>query len=120
MCGPIGKMNAEVSHAAAGKKIGEVKSVARALPGLECRPIFPLVKIDKSGGPLSAGLRFLFPDMQNLLRGCVANRCAQSRDVFVSQTGERRINGANFERPSKPFQSQHLHVAKGVRDNRVT
>ena len=47
MCGPIGKMHAEVSHAAAGKKIGEVESVARSLSGLECLPIFLLVKIDK-------------------------------------------------------------------------
>src|SRR5438132_3179560 len=102
------------------EKVGEVKRVARPLPGLESRAIFSLVKIDNRSRPFATGLRFFFPNPQNLLRRRVTNRRAQSGEVLVTQAGERWINRADFKRHAELFQSQHLRVAKGLRDDRVT
>src|SRR6266404_4299127 len=102
------------------EKLGEIKRIASALPGLELRAIFPLVKIDKPSRPFAAGFCFFSPNPQNSLRWCVMNRRAQSGDMLVTQAGERRINRADFERHAELFQGQHLHVAKGLRDDRIT
>jgi hypothetical protein len=39
--------------------------------------------------------------------------------MFVTQTGERRIDRANLELDAAPFQSQHFGIAKRLRDHRI-
>ena len=120
MRGAIGEVNMNVIDAVLREKVGEVKRIARALPGFEAWAIFPLVKIDKRSRPLAAGLRFFFSNPQNLLWRRVTDWRAQSRDVLVTQAGERRINRADLKRDAELFQSQHLHVAKSLREHGVT
>src|ERR1041385_1218801 len=120
MRGAIGEVNMDVIDAVAREKVREVKSVASALLCLDARAVFAFMKIDKHTWPFAARLCLFFPEAQNWLRRRVMNRCAQPGDMLVAQAGQRRINRPNFKRPPEPFQREHLHVAKGVRDDRVT
>src|SRR6266699_2341991 len=116
---PIGEMNVEVIDAVASEKIREIESVTRTLFGLGTRTVFPLVSIDELTWPFACGFSVLFPNPQNCLRWCVMNRSTQARNLFITQTGKRRINGADLKVDTEAFQSQHLRIAKGLRNNGI-
>ena len=97
----------------------EVEGIACALPCFDTRAVFPLVLIDELTRPFAGCFRIVFPDFENLLRRRVVDGRTEPGDVFVTQTGERRIDRANLKFDAAPFQRQHLRIAKRLRDDGV-
>jgi len=116
----IGKVNVKVIDTIAREKIREIERIARSLLGLDLLPVSSLVPIYEFLGPFAGCFRILFPDSQNFLRWRVTDRGAEPGDMFVTQTREWWVNRANFEGDTKPFQRQHLSIAKGLGNNRIT
>ncbi len=116
----IGKVNVKMIDAAMGEKVGKVESIARTLLGFHLPPVFLLMPTNKLAWPSARRFRSFLPDSENFLGRCVVNGGTQPRDMLMSQTGERRINRTNLKVDSKPFQCQHLCVAKRLRDDRIS
>ncbi len=108
----VGEMNVKMIDATTREKLGEIEGIARSLLGLYLPAVFLLVPINKLDWPFASRFCIFFPDSENFLGWRVVNRCAQPRDMFVTQTRERRINRANLKIDANPFQRQHFRVTK--------
>src|SRR2546426_5266284 len=116
----IGKVNVKMIDAAMREKVGEVKGIACTLLSFHLPSVFLLMPTDKLAWPSAHRFRSFLPDSQNFLGRRIVNGGTQPRDMLMSQTGERRINRTNLEVDPKPFQRQHLSVAKRLRDHRIS
>ena len=116
----VGEVNVKMIDSIAREKVREIERIARTLLGLDLVPVFPLVPIYELLGPFAGCFRILLPNSQDFLRWRVTDRGAELGDMFVTQTREWRVNRANLEGDTKPFQRQHLSIAKSLGNNRIT
>ena len=60
---PICEMHMHMIHAAAGKELGKVQGIARALFCLGRRPVFTLVLLDEIARPFAGSFRVPLKDL---------------------------------------------------------
>src|SRR5215831_4504441 len=118
----VSEMNVHMIGIVAREEVSKVKSIACALFCLGSRSIGSLVLFDQFAWPFAGcapSFCILFPDSENLLGRRVVNRCTQPGNMFVPQTGERRMNRANPKVDTEPLQGQHLRIAKRLRNDGI-
>ena len=117
--GAVGKVDMHMLHAEAAEQAGEIPGIARPHGRFVTGAVALAVIVDE-GTELRLEIGMLGAGIEQVRWRRVVNLRLEPIQALVAEGVRRAIQGTDFQFKPHAFERQHLGIAEGLRDDRIT